>query len=79
MKVDARNVLGGNIKMSSFICDKCGAEIIDTRHGYISGCEHYPDVIPTACGYCYSMTKIINGKCGKCGGKRWWAGKNPAV
>lgn len=27
--------------MSSFICDKCHAEIIDTENGYITGCEHY--------------------------------------
>lgn len=28
--------------MSSFVCEHCGAEIIDTPRGYISGCEHYP-------------------------------------
>ena len=28
--------------MSSFICDKCGTEILDTHFGYITECEHYP-------------------------------------
>ena len=28
--------------MSSFICEKCGKPILDTPHGYITGCEHYP-------------------------------------
>jgi len=28
--------------MSSFICEHCNAEIIDTESGYINGCEHYP-------------------------------------
>lgn len=28
--------------MSNFICDKCGAEIIDSPLGYVTGCEHYP-------------------------------------
>ena len=27
--------------MSSFNCDQCNASCIDTKHGYISGCEHY--------------------------------------
>ena len=25
--------------MSSFKCEKCGADIIDTENGYITGCE----------------------------------------
>lgn len=28
--------------MSSFICEKCGKNIIDTLNGYVTGCEHYP-------------------------------------
>jgi len=28
--------------MSSFICEHCGKEIIDTENGYITECEHYP-------------------------------------
>lgn len=33
--------------MSSFVCDKCGAECVDTPIGYVTGCEHYPaDVKP---------------------------------
>jgi hypothetical protein len=28
--------------MSSFICEKCKKDIIDTPSGYITGCEHYP-------------------------------------
>jgi hypothetical protein len=28
--------------MSSFICADCGAEILDTPQGYITGCPHYP-------------------------------------
>ena len=28
--------------MSSFKCEKCGKDIIDTPKGYITGCEHYP-------------------------------------
>lgn len=29
--------------MSSFLCDKCQAEIIEGEGGiYITGCEHYP-------------------------------------
>jgi len=28
--------------MSSFFCEFCGKEIIDTENGYITGCKHYP-------------------------------------
>lgn len=28
--------------MSNFICEYCGANIIDSDHGYVTGCEHYP-------------------------------------
>lgn len=28
--------------MSSFTCEICGAQILDTEKGYITGCEHYP-------------------------------------
>ena len=28
--------------MSSFRCEKCGADILDTEHGYPTGCKHYP-------------------------------------
>jgi hypothetical protein len=28
--------------MSNFICDLCGASIIDSDRGYTAGCEHYP-------------------------------------
>lgn len=28
--------------MSSFTCSECGAEIIDTRRGYVTECEHWP-------------------------------------
>jgi len=28
--------------MSSFKCDKCGTECVDTEYGYVTGCEHYP-------------------------------------
>jgi len=28
--------------MSSFICKKCGAEIIDSPNGYLTECEHWP-------------------------------------
>jgi len=28
--------------MSGFNCEHCGVECIDTSHGYITGCEHYP-------------------------------------
>jgi len=28
--------------MSSFTCEYCGTDIIDTDAGYITGCEHYP-------------------------------------
>jgi hypothetical protein len=31
--------------MSHFICDKCGAECIDSPKGYIRGCVHYPSEI----------------------------------
>ncbi|MCK5611427.1 hypothetical protein KAR91_56680 [Candidatus Pacearchaeota archaeon] len=27
--------------MSSFICEHCGTEIIDTNSGYITSCPHY--------------------------------------
>lgn len=34
--------------MSNFYCEKCGIAIIDSPHGYVTGCEHYPpDVEPT--------------------------------
>lgn len=28
--------------MSSFRCEKCGKNIIDTEIGFVTGCEHYP-------------------------------------
>lgn len=28
--------------MSSFICEHCGKNIIDTPTGYVTGCEHWP-------------------------------------
>lgn len=28
--------------MSSYYCEQCGAEIIDTSRWYITGCAHYP-------------------------------------
>ena len=28
--------------MSSFKCEHCGAPIIDSIKGYITGCQHYP-------------------------------------
>jgi len=28
--------------MSSFICERCGAEIWDSPFGYLTGCPHYP-------------------------------------
>ena len=34
--------------MSSFRCEKCGKEIIDSENGYITSCPHYPmGKIPT--------------------------------
>lgn len=40
--------------MSNFICEKCGAIIVDTPEGYITGCKHYPDFKPCmhlTCGW----------------------------
>jgi hypothetical protein len=28
--------------VSSFVCEHCGEEIIDSLQGYITGCPHYP-------------------------------------
>lgn len=28
--------------MSHFICEHCGAHIVDSPTGYLSGCRHYP-------------------------------------
>ena len=28
--------------MSNFTCEHCGANICDSPHGYVTGCEHYP-------------------------------------
>lgn len=28
--------------MSSFYCEHCGAEILDSPTGYTTGCKHYP-------------------------------------
>ena len=28
--------------MSSFYCEWCKAEIVDTPQGYVTECEHYP-------------------------------------
>lgn len=28
--------------MSHFICPECGAHIVDSPRGYLSGCSHYP-------------------------------------
>lgn len=30
--------------MSSFVCEKCGAEIIDSPDGYLTECEHWPKI-----------------------------------
>ncbi len=30
--------------MSSFVCEKCGKEIIDSPSGYTTECEHYPSI-----------------------------------
>ena len=32
--------------MSNFYCDKCGTALIDSPHGYITECEHYPITPP---------------------------------
>ena len=32
--------------MSHFNCDKCGVIQVDSRHGYIAGCHHYPPDFP---------------------------------
>ena len=40
--------------MSNFICEECGAVIVDTPKGYITGCEHYPGFKPCSeltCGW----------------------------
>lgn len=29
--------------MSSFVCEKCGKNIIDSPNGYITNCKHYPE------------------------------------
>lgn len=28
--------------MNSFICEECGAKVVDSPKGYTKGCEHYP-------------------------------------
>ncbi len=28
--------------MSSFLCPECGAEIVDSDQGFVTGCEHWP-------------------------------------
>ena len=28
--------------MSNFACEHCGANICDSPHGYVTGCDHYP-------------------------------------
>lgn len=28
--------------MSNFICEYCGANIVDSGRVYVTGCEHYP-------------------------------------
>ncbi len=60
--------------MSSFICDKCGKEIIDALKGHISECEHYPmnkpktarDILKELVEWCienhgYGLTNAIEG------------------
>lgn len=32
--------------MSSFRCEHCGTDCLDSPHGYTTGCEHYPADIP---------------------------------
>lgn len=34
--------------MSSFNCVYCGVAILDSKNGYTTFCEHYPDGRPTA-------------------------------
>lgn len=29
-------------KVNKFLCEECGAKVIDTPKGYTKGCEHYP-------------------------------------
>lgn len=38
--------------MSHFICEHCGAHIINSPKGYLSGCEHYPMEPRTPCFGC---------------------------
>ena len=28
--------------MNNFICEECGAKVVDSPKGYTKGCEHYP-------------------------------------
>lgn len=32
--------------MSSFRCEQCGTDCLDSPQGYTTGCEHYPADIP---------------------------------
>ena len=52
----ARNILQKRgVEMSNFVCSACGALIIDSPTGYVTGCEHYPfedvDDCPDVRGY----------------------------
>ncbi|MCB1723233.1 MAG: hypothetical protein KDJ39_06015 [Gammaproteobacteria bacterium] len=39
--------------MSNFSCNHCGNPCIDSRIGYVTGCEHYPaDVVIAHCKEC---------------------------
>jgi len=53
--------------MSSFTCEHCGTDILDTEKGYITECEHYPfDTLkhqPKG-GMCNGCKKKHDGGCG---------------
>lgn len=49
--------------MSSFICEKCGTEILDSPHGYLTGCEHYPTVKEVLTARPMRDCQVYTGKC----------------
>lgn len=46
--------------MSSFLCEHCGTEILDSRDGYVTGCIHYPMVMERLSKECAVAAKNLS-------------------
>lgn len=50
--------------MSNFVCDICGASILDSPDGYVTGCEHWPlDLDFFTCKKYKTQIRMTKGAC----------------